>query len=92
MTVHTKAEDIAGHHDVCIMDVGIIIPLKHYKLVMIASIVMDNRYPICGYNEVHSFSCYIYGLPQLKHHLYSLPHTTTFALLELSNSLQQLPL
>jgi hypothetical protein len=75
MTVHTKAEDIADHHDVCIMAVGIIIRLKHYKLVMIAStiraegIVRDNRYAICEYNEVHSFSCYIYRLPQLKHHL-----------------------
>jgi hypothetical protein len=34
----------------------------------------------------------LYKLPQLKHHLYPLPRITTFALLELSNSLPQLRL
>jgi hypothetical protein len=52
MTVYTKAEGIAGHHDVCIMTEGIINPLKHHKLEIIASTIRDNRYAICGCNEV----------------------------------------
>jgi hypothetical protein len=98
MTVYTKAEYIAGHHDVCIITEGIINPPKHHKLMVIASIIRaegmirDNRYASCGCNEAHSFICYIYRLPQLKHLLYSLQRTTTFALPELSNSLPQLPL